>query len=206
VRVRQLAATGIVAAAAASCSTPVPTGYLEHQNQLEPSQYLDGVWCSDHLGSGSSYSQVRLVSIKPRGIEDHRGVSKEDAVSWLRSYLLPSQGTGLAEDVVVSLRGSGPAANLELAITEMTPGSAAARMWAGELGAGHAYVQVEARLTDSIDGAVLCEFVQRTSASGAVGFRDLGGDSGPAMVKQMLGMVAKALRNELVARVGSPAD
>jgi hypothetical protein len=184
------------------------TGYLERQSELLPGRYLDGFWCSDRLNGQPSYSEIRLVSIEPRGIEDHRGVSVADAVLWLRAHLAPSAPpTGTV--VLLSLPGAGPTADLELAITEMTPGSVAARFWAGELGAGHAYVQVEGRLVDSGDGGLLCELVQRTRASGAVGFRDLGGDSGPAMVKQMLGMVARAIRGELGAKLGAlsgPAD
>jgi hypothetical protein len=204
-RLQQLTVTALAALSVVSCSTPVATGYLKHQSQVEPGQFLDGVWCSDRLGSGPSYSAVKLISIEPRGIEDRRGVSAADAVSSLRGHLFAATGNSPKEDVLLSFSNAGPSADLELAITEMTPGSVAARFWAGEFGAGHAYVQVEGRLTDSTDGGVLCELVQRTRASGAVGFRDLGGDSGPAMVKQMLGMVARALLSELIAELGTPA-
>jgi len=203
-RLRSLTATVLALLSTISCSTPIATGYLEHQGQLEAGQYLDGLWCSDLLAS-RSYSEVKITSIEARGIEDNRGVSAAEAVSWLRAHLLAAPEESTGGDVLLSFPGSGPSANLELAITEMTPGSVAARIWAGEFGAGHAYVQVEGRLTDAADGGVLCEFAQRTRASGAVGFRDLGGDSGPAMVKQMLAMVARALRSELIAKLGRPA-
>ena len=79
--------------------------------------------------------------------------------------------------------------------------------WAAEFGAGHAYVQVEGKLTNPADGTLLCEMVQRTRASGALGYRDLAADSGPAMVQQMLGMVARALRKELRFKlVGDPGS
>lgn len=193
--------TATLIVSSVSCSTPVSTGYLDQQALHQPGQYLDGVWCSDRVGQKPAYSEVRVSSIQAIGIEDHRGVSTADAVAWLSARLGVSGG----EDVLLRFSDDGPVASLELAITEMDPGSAAARIWAGELGAGHAFVQVEGKLTDATDGTLLCELVQRTRASGAIGFRDVGGDSGPAMVKEMLGMIAAAVRDELRAKLqGEP--
>jgi len=189
-----------------ACSTPVSTGYLDRQALLQPGQYLDGAWCSDRVGQAPAYSEVRVVSVEALGIQDRRGVSTRDAVSWLRAQLGLGSDESSGDDVLLRFSDKGPIANLELAITEMDPGSATARIWAGEFGAGHAFVQVEGKLTDATEGTLLCELVQRTRASGAVGFRDLGGDSGPAMVEQMLGMVARALRDELRVKLqGKPA-
>ncbi|MHC4067036.1 MAG: DUF4410 domain-containing protein [Planctomycetota bacterium] len=194
--------TATLIVSSVSCSTPVSTGYLDQQALHQPGQYLDGMWCSDRVSRKPAYSEVRISSVQAIGIRDRRGVSTEDAVSWLRAHLETSRG----EDVLLRFSDHGPVASLELAITEMDPGSAVARILVGELGAGHAFVQVEGKLTDATDGTLLCELVQRTRASGAIGFRDVGGDSGPAMVKQILGMIAAAVRDELRAKLeGGPA-
>ena len=194
-RVYALSATIGFVVLAVGCSSPVSTGYLDRQALLQPGQYLDGVWCSDRVGQAPAYSHVRVVSVEAHGVQDAKGVSASDAVSWLRTQLMAGDESN-HDDVFLMISDKGPTASLELVITEMTPGSVAARFWAGEFGAGHASVQVEGKLTDATEGVLLCELVQRTRASGAAGLRDLGGDSGPAMVKQMLGMVARALRDE----------
>jgi hypothetical protein len=79
----------------------------------------------------------------------------------------------------------------------MTTGSAFARMVAGELGAGHGWVQIEGRVTDEESGVLLVSFADRRRGSGAVGFRDLGGDSGPAMVREMITAIGFGIRSEL---------
>jgi len=180
-----------------ACSAPINTGYLDQQAVMQPGQFMDGVWCDDQIDQPPTYSQVRVVSVEARGIEDRKGVSTDDAVSWLREQLAQASDESNDDDVLLTLPGEGPVASLELAITEMTPGSVAGRFWGGEFGAGHAFVQVEGKLTDASEGALLCELVQRARASGAVGFRDWGGDAGPAMVEEMLGLVAQALIQEL---------
>lgn len=182
-----------------ACSRPMPTGYLDQQASLQPARYMDNVWCSDRVAQTPSYANVRVASVEGRGIVDGEGVSVDEAVAWLRSELNPPSDP---EATWMRLTGEGPNVDLEAAITEMTPGSVMKRFWAAEFGAGHAYVQVEARLKDATDGELLCEMVQRTRASGGVGFQDLGGDAGPAMVRRMLGMVARAMRSEIRAQLG----
>ena len=88
-------------------------------------------------------------------------------------------------------------AKLEIAITEMTPGSAAGRMFAGELGLGHAWVQVEGRVVDIDLNEEVVAFSDRRRHSGAIGFRDIGGDAGPSLVREMLETIAAELVQEL---------
>ena len=68
----------------------------------------------------------------------------------------------------------GVGARLELAITEMTPGSSSVRLWAGEFGAGHAFVQVEGQVLYVESGTELATFCDRRRASGAAGLKDVG--------------------------------
>ncbi len=86
---------------------------------------------------------------------------------------------------------------LHIAITEMTPGSAGGRIFAGELGMGHAFVQVEGRLVDLESGKDLVAFADRRRSSGAIGFEDMGGDAGPRLVRRMLKGIAADLVREL---------
>jgi Domain of unknown function (DUF4410) len=170
---------------------------------MSAGRYLDRLWCDEALLGEQDYTSVVVTSVGAVGIEDKPGVPTGYAVAWLWDAFAREPREAEPGFAPPGAR-AGAAANLELAITEMTPGSAAARMWAGEFGAGHAFVQVDGKLSDADDGTLLCEFSQRTRASGAVGFRDLGGDSGPAMVRQMMGMIARAARNELALALDAP--
>jgi len=85
---------------------------------------------------------------------------------------------------------------LQLAITQMDPGSAVGRMIVGELGAGHAKIQVEGRLENNA-GDIIMAFSDLRSNSGAIGLKDLGGDAGPQLVKDSLGELAEAIMAEL---------
>jgi len=67
----------------------------------------------------------------------------------------------------------------------------------GELGAGHAQVQVEGKITNMSNGDLLATFAERRRSSGAVGFKDLGGDAGPALIKHMIGEISSDINDEL---------
>ena len=188
-----MAVAGVLVAA---CSTPTPGTYLDDYARMQEGTYLDQFWSNPERITERRYTRIVLGSIEPVGIEDQKGVTIEQALGWLRESFRYAQP---AADPPILFDGgaTGRVARLELAVTRMDPGSAAARIFAGELGAGHVDVQVEGRLVDAEDGELLATFSQRTRASGAVGFRDVGGDAGPAMVEEIMGMIARAVQNEL---------
>ena len=70
-------------------------------------------------------------------------------------------------------------------------------MFAGELGMGHAWVQAEGRVIDRQSQEELVAWSDRRRSSAAIGFRDLGGDSGPTLVREMLEQIAIDLEREL---------
>jgi hypothetical protein len=74
---------------------------------------------------------------------------------------------------------------LSLAITQLNPGNQAARIIAAELGAGHAFVQVEGKLL-TISGAEAAAFVDRRRSSGLIGIKDTFGDAAPNLIKKMI--------------------
>jgi hypothetical protein len=86
------------------------------------------------------------------------------------------------------------------------PGGGFARVMAGELGAGHAWVQVEGRVTDPTSGALLAAFADRQRDSGLAGVRDTFGDVGPSLVKERLTAIGRAARLELALSFGCRAE
>ena len=64
---------------------------------------------------------------------------------------------------------------------------------------GHAAVQVEGRLVDSVTNRELAGFSERRTDTGRAGFEDLGGDAGSTLVEHMLDHIVTDLIQELSA-------
>ena len=180
----------------ASCSTPQTTGYLADYAHLEKGRFIEMYFADRSSIAKGHYNRLVLGSISTDAIRDQKNVSRSESVRWLRNSLLLSPEAS-ADPVVLSKPGAGATAQLDLGITEMNPGSAAARILAGEFGAGHAWVQVEGRVTDPQGGATLATFAERRRSSGATGFRDVGGDSGPALIEELIEEIGADIRREL---------
>ncbi len=182
-----------------SCASPArPTGYLQDYSELKPGQNLDLYWSDRELIKQGQYSGIEIGRIESRVVGSEK-VSEEDACNWLRSAIISNQAS--SEDLVLGSQSENTA-NLNLAITEMSPGSAFARIMAGEFGAGHAWVQIEGSVTDQKEGHMLVCFSDRRRASGAIGFRDVGGDSGSAMLQEMINSIGLVIRSELRTEFG----
>lgn len=188
-----ISSTLIILLSSACTHPPRPTGYLEDYKQLRPGKYLEQFWSDrDRIVQGQ-YKRIVMGRIEAR-VVDSAKVTGIQACSWLRSAVL--RGDTSAEYLAFGA-GPGKKARLDLAITEMTPGDAFARIMAGELGAGHAWVQVEGRVTDEETGVLLVSFADRRRGSGVIGFRDVAGDSGPSMLHEMIIAIGFGIRNEL---------
>lgn len=169
-------------------STPKRSGYLNDYDRLTQGAHLEGYWADSTLIHRKVYAKILVDSISIDKISDRGGVNAEDCRSWLREGVVQAAKSSgdrlvLTDDGTADMR-------LELAITDMTPGSSSARFWAGEFGAGHAFVQVEGRVVDVESGRELVNFSDRRRASGAAGLKDVGGDAGPAMIRTMLNQIA----------------
>ncbi len=178
------------------CSPTIQTGYLRDYDKLHEGKYLTNYWSNTPLISKKKYSTIRLEPIAIDRISNQKGVTVEDCREWLRNALVKAASASGAP-IVIEARPNGAQARLDIAITQMTPGSAAGRILAGELGMGHASVQVEGLIVDMKSREEVVAFSDRRFSSGAIGFRDIGGDAGPTLVREMLEQIAADIMQEL---------
>lgn len=175
-----------------------PTGYLEKYDQLGPGHYLELFWSDPDRIVQGQYKRIVIGRIEARVVDSEK-VTGEEACKWLRYAVL---GKSASSETLVLGGETGKTAKLDLAITEMTPGSAFARIMAGELGAGHAWLQIEGYVTDEESSVLLVSFADRRRGSGAHGFRDVVGDSGPAMIGEGITAIGYDIRRELAREFG----
>jgi hypothetical protein len=180
-----------------SCA-PLRTGYLRDYDKLQKGKYLESYWSNTALIEKKKYSLIGVEAINVDRITNQTGVTTEDCRTWLQNALIRATSTLRRQFVFWTVKDQEKAqTKLEIAITEMTPGSAGGRMFAGEFGLGHAWVQVEGRLVDIESNEEVVVFSERRRHSGAIGFRDLGGDAGPALVRELLEGIAADSVKEL---------
>jgi len=182
-----------VLTAVCGCATPGQMKFLGDSLGLAKGRYVDQSWSDRVRIQAGGYSAIELARIDTSAILDQKGMTKAEAASLLRESIVESSGS----TQVLAFSGAGPKARLELAITEMDPGDALARAFAAELGAGHAYVQVEGRVIDDRTGAFLAAVADRRRGTGVIGLRDTFGSSGPAMVREMIMGAGGDLKREL---------
>lgn len=172
-------------------STAIKTGYLGDYAKLQKGKYLENYWVNTSLIDKGKYSNIYVEKIDVSKIMNCAGVTTKEAQRWLQDALTNYDG------LFVFKASPDVQAKLDIAITEMTPGDAGARMFAGELGMGHAWVQVEGKIEDIKSGKEIIVFSDRRRSSGAIGLRDIGGDVGPTLVREMLEQIAADLAAEL---------
>ena len=143
----------------------------------------------------SDSQSILLGDIATDKIGDRKDVGVAECVTWLEASLLKGS--------IIVVDQSDLKYRIDLAITYMDPGSAAKRIWAGELGAGHAQVQVEGKVFDIESGQIVATFAERKRSSGAIGLKDIGGDAGPSLIKQMLNLISEDVNDELLATFSS---
>lgn len=171
-------------------STAIKTGYLGDYAKLQKGKYLENYWVNASLIDKGKYSNIYVEKIDVSKIMNQGGVTAKEAQRWLQDALANYKN-------LFVFNTSNAQANLDIAITEMTPGDAGARMFAGEFGMGHAWIQVEGKIEDIKSGEEIIVFSDRRRSSGAIGLRDIGGDVGPTLVHEMLEEIAADLAAEL---------
>jgi hypothetical protein len=177
-------------------STPKKTGYLMDYDKLTKGQYLDNYWVNTPLVTKKKYSKISLSSISINRISDKKGVTAENCRDWLRNFLIKAAGSS-GINILTKEDSTEVQVRLDIAITEMTPGSAGGRVFAGEFGMGHAWVQVEGSVVDIASNEPIALFSDRRRSSGAAGLKDIAGDSGPSLVRGMLEQIAVDIIKEL---------
>ena len=185
-----IAAIVCVFAVTAHAAAPKSSGYLSDYGHLVEGEYLEAYWVDMAPIEQSKSPTIALGDISAIGVKDHKGVTVDNCVAWLKSDL---QGK------LISANNADARYKLDLAITHMDPGSAAKRIWAGEFGAGHAQLQIEGKVTDTESGEVVAEFAERRRSSGAIGVEDLGGDAGPHIIEHLVSLIAADINSELQA-------
>jgi hypothetical protein len=189
----------LVIALASGCSTGVQkTNFHSDYNRLHQGKYIKGFWAAPGL-ERQAVSRIFVEPIDTSRMEPQEKVPATNAVFWLKNsiqdHLKTEPPCGLATEVSEST------AKLTVAITYLTPGSASGRRWAGELGAGHAIVQVEGKLIDSKTGNELADFAERRRDSGAVGFEDFASDASAVLIRRLLTNVGEDFVKELAAGI-----
>ena len=179
-----------------SCtSTPMETDYARGELPRTPGRYVDGAWFDVSKITRLGFTGVELSSVEPFRVSDVKNIAVAEALSWLREGLTEGQVT----NQILAGDKSGAVAELEVALTELDPGSTRTRFWAGEFGAGHAWIQVEGIIKEANTGSIVGRLVQRTRISGVFGLHNSRfRDSGPVLVRQMLLKAGRAFRSEVV--------
>lgn len=165
------------------CSTATKSGFLSQYQQLHQGKYVEKFW-SDTSLKKQTVSKIFVEPIDTSRIKDQPTVTVSDASLWLQTAINSAIKT--TPGCEIETRPEQSTTKLALAITFLTPGSAGGRIFAGELGMGHAIVQVEGKLLDSNSGKEVALFADRRRDSGTIGIEDTAGDAGPRLVKGML--------------------
>jgi hypothetical protein len=192
---------GAIIGLGTGCSTTaVRSDFLSGTEQLHKGRYVESYWSAPNF-TKESLARIYLAPIDTSRIQDAPGITASAASDCLKlatiSNIRSPGGWSVTEQQETAT------ATLALAITYLTPGSVAGRFWAAELGAGHAFVQVEGKLTDTSTEKEIARFADRRRDSGSIGFEDLGGNAGPRLVKRMLEAISSDFIKELSATAGS---
>lgn len=174
----------------AHAASPKASGYLSDYNRLSEGEYLEAYWVDMAQIERSKSPSMFLGEITVAGVKDHKGVTVADCVNWLKKDLL--KGMFVTGDKAAKYR-------LDLAITNIDPGSSTKRLWAGEFGAGHAHLQIEGKVVDIKSGKVVAAFAERRHSSGALGAEDLGGDAGPHIIKHLVRLISEDVDREFLS-------
>ena len=186
---RSIVTISLFALVAGCASAPTNSGYLSDYGRLQAGGSLEKYWFDASRARKTESPSILLSDISTDMISDKKGVSVSDSISWLQS--------GLENAGLISSDSRNASLKIEVAITFLDPGSAAKRVLAGELGAGHANVQVEGKVFDIENGDLVAAFAERRSSSGAIGLKDIGGDAGPGLIEQMIKLVTDDINSEL---------
>lgn len=177
------------------CSSFVKkTDFLPSQAKLKAGKHVDSYWSSQNL-SNATLARIYIEPVDTARIKDEPGIPAKVAAELLSREMAFNLESHFNSKIVAETNEC--TARLALAITFMTPGSMQGRMWAAELGVGHAVVQVEGRLIDQQTGVDLVFFADRRRDSGAIGFEDFGGDAGTRLVTRLLNFTAINFAKEL---------
>jgi hypothetical protein len=191
-----LTAIALMSGGCSSTTTATKSGFLPDYQKMHAGQYVQNYWAAPAI-SKQKISKIYVAPVDISRIDVQEGLSPAEASQFLRTTTLYHIRT--LTSLGAEEKPDNATAALALAITYLTPGSSSARAWAAELGAGHAYVQVEGKLLDAASKEQLACFSERRHDSGSIGFEDMGGDAGTRLERRMLEAISREFVKELSA-------
>jgi hypothetical protein len=177
------------------CTEPDKTDFLTGNEKMQPGKYLEKWWTAGPIDK-QTVSKLYIEPINVARIQDAPNISALYASNFLAQTI--AYDIRASSSFVVVSNSSEATAKVTLAITYMSPGSAAGREFAGEFGMGDSIVQLEGKVTDASGKDIAC-FAHRRVDSGSAGFEDLGGDVGQRLVRRSLDYTCIKFVNELKA-------
>lgn len=186
------------------CSIGCVTTKYSHINVMENSKiamegkHVDRIWVGNEAASEIRTNGLIVENIVIDSIKDEKGISRNECLKYLEKQI---------EDeyykIGIVSKGTNPQnCKLTFIFTNMSPGNAASRVWAGELGFGHANVEIQAIIKNA-DGKRIVEISDSRNNSGAIGFRDTFGDAGPTLVKELIKQISENILKELKLILGN---
>lgn len=169
------------------CSIPINSGFHENFDMFEPGNALEKIWVNQSKMS-KAISPIYIKDIDIGKINDHDNITKEYCKRVLMEYLLKY-------DEMFTKNVTGSKSAIFLAITEMTPGDSSTRQAIGELGFGHAWVQIDGKVV--LNNEIIFSFSDRRRSSGTIGLRDIGGDAGNELITEMISDISHDLFSEI---------
>src|ERR1051325_1132343 len=184
--------------AVAGCASAKKSGFITDFERMPRGEHVDRFRSNPQLLTRDALAHVYVAEVDTSSVKDAPKVNSKELAGFLRqavNHALKQKGFTPEGD-----RGA-VTSELQLAISELNPGDATARIIAAELGAGHAKVQCDGKLV-SKSGAEIAAFVDRRNSSGAIGFSDVGGDAGPKLMEDLLRKIAIKAVDDLRSEVG----
>jgi hypothetical protein len=181
------------------CSTtPKATSLAKGGPPLQKGKQIDLYRSAPQLNK-QSLARIYLEPVEIAKSVDPSILARLDSVNYLNQAVVRAIETQTSWKIATQPQDS--TAKLKLTIDELTPGSRAGRIWAAELGAGHAIIQIEGALFDSTSAPELAAFADKRRDSGAIGFEDTAGDAGPTLINRLLESISSHLVKEILLDV-----
>jgi hypothetical protein len=192
-----------IALVMSGCATAKKSDFLSDYDRLHRGLRVERYWSAAGLNR-QALAHIYVEPVDTSRVKEEPKIALGDASNWLKTAMEFSMRRHPELGAVDQPEKS--TSRLCLAITRVTPGSSTGRIVAGELGLGHAILQVEGKLVDSRTGAELACFTDRRRDSAAAGIEDLGGDVGPDLVKRMIEHIARDFVEELSSSAVIPRN
>lgn len=170
---------------------------MENSNIAKAGKNVDKIWVGDDAVSEIRSNGLVVEKIVIDSIKDEKGISRNECLNYLEKQI-KDENFNIG---ILSSDSNPQNYKLTFVFTNMSPGNAASRVWAGEFGFGHANVELQAIIKNA-DGKRIVEMSDSRNNSGGIGFRDTFGDAGPTLVKELIEQISDNILRELKLILG----